>query len=314
MHNNIQPVLHDGLVDFRRIFQVIFRARYLVIGLTAVFAAGSLIYSMTLPNVYTSTVILSPVNQEDGGLPSSLSRVGNLASIAGVNFGSKGDPESKVAQEIVRSWGFMEDFIEKYNLQVELFAAIGWNESENSLIIDDEVYDKENKKWLLKDDRGEPVEPSSWKLYKILSNMLDINEDSDEELVSLSISHYSPYLAKQWVDLIFQEINMHMQQRKLRKVNNNIEYLKVQIEKTSVFNMENVFYVIIEEQMKSKMIAEASPEHTYTVVSRSMVPEKEAGPTREIYVVLGGMFGLVFSVSLVLFNYSMSTARKKLPN
>ena len=314
MQNNTQPLSYDGLVDFHEIFQILLNGKKLILSFTAVFILGSILYAVKLPNEYSSTAVLAPVNQDAGALPSSISRMSGLASLAGVNVGFKGDPESKIAQEIIRSWGFIEDFIEKYSLQVELMAVSGWEKNSNSLIIDSDIYDEENQQWLLEDDFGELREPTSWELYKRFSKMLTISEDSDGELVSLKISYYSPYLAKRWVDLIYKEINMHMQQRKLRKVNSNIEFLQIQIEKTSISHMENVFYTIIEEQMKSKMIAEASPEHTYVLVSRSMVSEKESGPKRAVYVVFGTLLGFILSLLIVLLRYKLSASRKQLSN
>ena len=43
-----------------------------------------------------------------------------------------------------------------------------------------------------------------------------------------------------------------MQQRQVAKVTNNINYLQNQIKETSIAEMEEVFYTIIEEQMKIK--------------------------------------------------------------
>ena len=310
MQKNTQPTPYDGLVNFYELFQVLLDAKKLIIGLTAVFMVGSILYALKLPNVYTSTAILSPVNQQASGLSGSLSRIGGLANLAGLNVGFNGESDSKVAQEIIKSWGFVEDFIGKYDLEVQLFAVNGWNKKTNSLKIDDDIYESDNQKWLLEDNDGELREPTSWELYKKFSKGLEIQEDSDGELVSLSVSHHSPYVAKQWVDLIFKEINMYMQQRKLLKVDSNIEFLQAQINKTSISHMESVFYTIIEEQIKNKMIAEATPEHTYVLVGRCMVSEIKSGPNRPAYVVFFTMLGFILSILVVLLRHSMSASRK----
>ena len=65
-----------------------------------------------------------------------------------------------------------------------------------------------------------------------------------------------------------------MRARKLEQVNRNIEYLAVQIEKTAIADMREVFYQLIEEQTKSKMLAEASPEYAFVTVSKAMVPKR----------------------------------------
>ena len=91
-------------------------------------------------------------------------------------------------------------------------------------------------------------------------------------------------------------INRHMQRRQVTKVTNNIEYLQAQIEKTQIAEMKDVFYNIIQEQIKSKMIAEASPDYVFVAVSPSMVPEEKFSPRRVIICVLGSMLGGILAL------------------
>ena len=114
------------------------------------------------------------------------------------------------------------------------------------------------------------------------------------------MEYYSPYLAKQWLDLYVAAINAHMQQREMAKVTRNIEYLQIQIKKTSIAEMQEVFYTIIEEQIKSKMLAEASPEFAFDSVSPSMVPEVKSQPKRSLICILGTLLGGMLSVLVVL--------------
>jgi LPS O-antigen subunit length determinant protein (WzzB/FepE family) len=102
-------------------------------------------------------------------------------------------------------------------------------------------------------------------------------------------------------------INAHMQQRQVEKVTNNINYLQDQIEKTSIAEMREVFYTIIEGQTKNKMLAEASPEYAFVAVSPSMVPEEKSQPQRAFICILGTLLGGILSASLVLV---MHYARK----
>ena len=64
--------------------------------------------------------------------------------------------------------------------------------------------------------------------------------------------------------------------------------------------MQEVFYTIIEEQLKSKMLAEASPNYVFTEVSPSMVPEEKSQPKRALICILGVLLGGMLSVLLVL--------------
>lgn len=141
---------------------------------------------------------------------------------------------------------------------------------------------------------------SSWKLFESFSERLAVSEDKISGLVSVSIEYYSPQMAKQWLDMYVAAINAHMQQRQVAKVTNNINYLQAQIEKTAIAEMQEVFYTIIEEQIKSKMLAEASPDYAFVAVSPSMVPEEKSQPKRALICILGTLLGGMLSVLWVL--------------
>jgi len=86
----------------------------------------------------------------------------------------------------------------------------------------------------------------------------------------------------------------------MAKVTRNIEYLEAQIKKTNIAEMQEVFYTIIEEQIKSKMLAEASPDYAFVAVSPSMVPEEKSQPKRALICILGTLLGGMLSVLWVL--------------
>lgn len=301
MDNNTQISNHyDDEIDLRELFAVLWAGRVKIVAITIIFAVASVIYALSVPNQYKATTQLVPSQSDGGGLSGALGQLGGLASLAGVSIGGGESSESQIAQEIMKSWGFIERFITDNNLAVEIYAAEGWSEASNELQIDQDLYNSETKTWLIEDDSGVTGPPSSWELFKSFSKRLMVSEDKKTGLVFVSIEYYSPQLAKQWLDLYIAAINKHMQQRQMIKVSRNIEYLEAQIEKTVIAEMQEVFYSIIEEQTKSKMLAEASPDYAFTAVSPSMVPEEKSQPKRVLICVLGVLLGGMLSVLLVL--------------
>ena len=253
-------------------------------------------------------LLLRRRSKKGGGLSGALGQLGGLASLAGVSLGGGGGSEAAVAQEIMQSWGFVEQFIVNNELEVEVFAAEGWNKTSNVLTIDSDLYDNDSNKWLIDED-GQLRAPTSWELYEAFSKRLSVSEDKKSGLTSVSIEYFSPIVAKNWVDLYVAAINEHMRQRKLSQVNSNIEYLQAQIEKTSIAEMREVFYQIIEEQVKNKMLAEASPEYAFVTVSPSMVPEEKSKPKRALMCILGTLLGGMLSVLYVLLRHYASNKK-----
>ena len=292
---------YDDEIDLRELFAVLWAGRKLIAYVTSAFAVIAVIVALMIPNQYKATAVIAPA--QSGGssmLGAMASQFGGLASLAGIELGGSEGGEAQEAMEIMQSWGFIEKFIAKNNLAVEVFAAEGWSAHNNKLSIDSSLYDSEQRQWVRNPPAGKTIEPTSWELYKAFIERLSVSSDKKTGLLSVSVEYYSPLIAKQWVDLYIATINEHMRDRKLAQVNRNIEYLEVQIEKTAIAGMREVFYQVIEGQIKNKMLAEASPEYAFTTVSRAMLPEEKSQPKRALIFILATLLGGMLSVLVVL--------------
>lgn len=280
-------------IDLFEIFEVFWKEKFKIILITAIFAICSVYYSLSLTDQYKSTAILAPAS---GGVSDSISRLGGLASFAGIPIGetSSGN-EAKLAKEIMQSWNFIEKFIEKHDLGPMLIAVESWNDQTLDLIYDQDIYDPIAKSW----STGSEL-PSSWDLYESFTGILTVEDDKASGLTKVSIEYLSPIVAKNWIDLYVTSINEFMQLRKIEMISKNIEYLEAQISNTTKPEMKEVFFTIISEQIKEQMMAEATPDYAFVTVSPSMVPEKKSQPNRAMICILGTIIGGIFSVFLVL--------------
>ena len=311
MQNDTQaPQPYDDEIDLRELFSVVWAGKILIVAITAVFALVSVGYALSLANQYKASAVVSPAQSGGSSLGAMAGQLGGLASLAGINIGSGESNETQEAMEIMQSWGFMEEFIQTHDLQVPIYAAIGWDKGSNSLKLNSDLYDATSEHWLIEDNEsGENRAPSSWELYEKFRERVAVSQDKKSGLINISVEYYSPQIAKQWVDLFIITINDYMRARKLEQVNRNIEYLTAQIDKTAIADMREVFYQLVEEQTKSKMLAEASPEYAFVTVSRAMVPEEKSQPKRALVCILGALLGGMLSVLWVLFRrYAFSNA------
>ena len=302
MQNDTQaPQPYDDEIDLRELFTVLWAGKKLIVAITAIFAMVSVGYALSLANQYKASAVVSPSQSVGSSLGAMAGQLGGLASLAGINIGSGESNETQEAIEIMQSWAFMEEFIQTHDLQVPIYAAIGWDKGSNSLKLDNDLYDATSERWLIEDNEsGENRAPSSWELYEKFRERVAVSQDKKSGLINVSVEYYSPQIAKQWVDLFIITINDYMRARKLEQVNRNIEYLTAQIDKTAIADMREVFYQLVEEQTKSKMLAEASPEYAFVTVSRAMVPEQKSQPQRARVCILGTLLGVMLSVLWVL--------------
>ena len=260
------------------------------------FAVISIFYSLNQPNEYRAFAVLSSTQDQSTsvtGLGSKLST--SLSSLPGIDLRSPVTTnESIIALEIMQSWGFIEGFINNNSLDVSL-AATSWKEETNELIINPNIFNQQESKWVKK--------PTSWILYKKFSKRLSISKNSTTGLITISMEYFSPVIVKQWIELYINSINNHMRERKLKQTETNLAYLQAQLQKTSNKEMKDIFYRLIQEQIKTQMLAEATPEYAFTTISQPMVPEEKSKPKRSIMVMLGTLLGGILSVLLTLVLY-----------
>lgn len=296
--------VYDDEIDLRELFSVLWAGKRWIVAITSIFAVVSVIYALSVPNEYKASAVVAPAQSGSSSLGAMAGQLGGLASLAGINLGSGEGGETLEAMEIIQSWGFIEKFIVGHELQVAVYAAQGWNRSENKLEIDASIYDETENQWLIEDENtGEPRAPTSWELYESFKERLSVSQDKTSGMITVSLEYYSPVLAKDWVELYVRAINDHMRDRKLEQVNRNIEYLGAQIAKTAIAEMREMFYELIEEQTKAKMLAEASPEYAFVTVSQVMLPEEKSKPKRALICILGTLLGGMLSVLYVLVRH-----------
>ncbi len=297
----------DDEIDLRELWQAIWQGKWLIIAITFIFALSSVLYALSLPNEYKSTVLLAPASSSSSSSLSKLAgQFGGLASLAGLNLGAGGaDNKTVIAMEIIKTWGFIEKFIEDNQIEVEVFAAKGWNRMNDKLIINQDLYDENKKIWVRKFDisKNQKAAPSTWELFKKIENKINITQDRKSGLISLSVEHFSPTVAKEWADKLVKAINDHIQKRDRDEAMKNIEYLNDKIKETNIADMQSVFYQLIEEQTKTLMLAEVSEEYVFKTLSSAKVAEEKSKPKRAIIVILGVILGALLSLIFVLIRH-----------
>ncbi|EIU6822063.1 LPS O-antigen length regulator [Vibrio parahaemolyticus] len=299
-----RPEDEIGLTD---LFMALWKGKWIIIITTVLFAVGSVIYALNQPNIYKAYALLAPTESSDsGGLAKIAGQFGGLAALTGVSLGSGDTSKTDLAVQVMSSRKFISSFIENNDLLVPLMAAKGWVLEKNTLIIDDEKYSESDKKWLRKPDGLRGVAPTEQEAYELfIKEIFSIKQDKASGLYTVSMTHYSPYVAKQWVDWIVNEINRVMRERTISEVSNNLVYLNQQLNKTSVAEMQSTFYKLIEEQTKTLMLAEAQEEFIFKVVDPAVVPEVKVKPARALICIAGTFLGFILGamVSIVLSVY-----------
>lgn len=299
--------MQDDEIDLRELFSVIWQGKWLIIGITAIFAIASVAFAILQPNIYKSEALLAPASEEQGGGLSALaSQFGGLASLAGVNLGGKGGTDkTQLAIEVLKSRQFTSEFIQKHNILADLMAAKKWDRDADKIIYDPELYNEQTNTWVRDVEPPFKPEPSMQEAYKEFSKIIAVNKDKETAMVTVSIEHLSPTVAQQWVTWLIQDINKVMKERDVAEAHRSTDFLNKQIALTNVADIKAVLYKLIEEQAKTIMFAEVRDEYVFKTIDPALAPEEKAKPKRALICVLGTMLGGMLGVMLVLVRHFM---------
>lgn len=296
------PQSTDDEIDLRELFKALWKGKWIIIATTFIFAIGSVLYALSLPNIYKADALLAPAESSNGGgLSKMAGQLGGLAALAGVNLGGSESSQTELAVQVMKSRQFIEVFIKKHNLLVPLMAAKGWDLANNKLIVDEELYNPSTGEWLRKPSGLRGATPTAQEAFDVFRReILNISQDKDSGLYTISVKHYSPYVAQQWVNWLIEDINKVMRERTIAETSQNLTYLNTQLQKTSVADMQSTFYKLIEEQTKSLMLAEVQEEFVFKVVDPAIAPELKDSPSRAVICIVGIFFGAALSIVGVL--------------
>lgn len=298
--NSIPPITtNKEQIDFelKELVDVVWKGKWIILLVVSIFATSSIFYALSLPNVYKSEALLSPVTDNSGlKLPSQL---GGLASLAGVNLDSQGDEKAKLALEILKSRAFITNFIEKNDLFVPIMASKGWVFETNELIINDKLYNSTNKEWVRKVKAPFGKKPSLQEAYKEFMELLSISVDKKTGMVTLSFQHHSPLFAKEILDKLIFDINEDLRQRDLLEAKLSIDYLNEQISLTNLADVRSMLFSLVEEQTKTLMLANIRSEYVFKTIDKAVVTEKKYKPRRSVIVIAFSLFGFLVSITFV---------------
>ena len=296
------PQSTDDEIDLRELFKALWKGKWIIIATTLIFAIGSVLYALSLPNIYKADALLAPAESSNGGgLSKMAGQLGGLAALAGVNLGGSESSQTDLAVQVMKSRQFIDKFIKNHNLLVPLMASKGWDLATNSLILDSDVYDVTSSKWLRDPDGLRGVKPTAQEIYeKFIKKILIINKDEETGFYTISVKHYSPYIAQQWTKWLIEDINKTMRERAIAEAEQNLTYLNIQLNKTAITDMQSTFYKLIEEQTKSLMLAEVQEEFVFKVIDPALVPEVKYTPRRGLICIIGTLVGGIISVLIIL--------------
>lgn len=302
--NNNNRHVYDDEIDLVELFRAVWKGKLLIILLTFVVALGSIIYSLSLTNYFTSESVLVSRDQQNSNPLSQLSGIASMAGIGGLTNSSSSSAEKVI--EIIQSREFVKHLITFENILPSIMAPKSYNAISEELYFDPEIFNVESNQWIKDPDSNQEAKPTYLQAHREYLEMLSISRDKITGFVSLKIEHISPVFAKEFLTLIIREANNLNRELDIENSNKALSYLKAELSQTSLLEIKKSINQLIESQLEIQMMASIHDEYSLMVLEPPFIPDVRSRPSRSIIVIFSTLIGGIFSVIFVLVRHFQS--------
>jgi uncharacterized protein involved in exopolysaccharide biosynthesis len=251
-------------LDLIGMWRFVWGSRYLISATALLCGLVFLGLAFTITPIFRAETVISPVRSGgiggNGSMSGQLGGLASIASMAGVNLDSANSSD-KEAKAILQSRSLVEEFVRKNNLLNVLLP-----------------------------DSKKP--PSMWLAVKnFKEGVATIRDDKRTGLLTIDVDWKDPAIAAQWANGFVALANERIRTRAIDQATRNIDFLNKQIPQTSVVEVQRSLYNLIENELKTLMVANARAEYAFTVIDPAVPPERKLSPKRSLYGLFGAFLG-----------------------
>jgi uncharacterized protein involved in exopolysaccharide biosynthesis len=284
VQQDAQGAYSEPGIDLVDLWRTIWRGKWLIMGITALFAIVSIAYALLAPQWYRAEVLLVPA--EDQAAKGLAAQLGGLASLAGIDMG-EGSTAEPIA--VLKSREFARAFIEDYGLLTVLLA---------------DLWDEEAKRWKASDPKDWPDVRDAVKFFD--ENVRGVYEDARTGLVTLSVEWKDPSIAAEWANILVKRLNERMRGRALAEAEANVTFLQSEMGSTSIVSLQQSIGRLLEGELQKLMLARGNEEFAFRVIDKAEPPKRRSKPKRALLVILATVLGGVIATLAVVLGSASS--------
>jgi uncharacterized protein involved in exopolysaccharide biosynthesis len=240
----------EQVVDLRALFGRLYAGRWLIVGCVAASTLAFAAAALVIKPQYRAVTVLAPSDANSGNLDSKLGDIGGLASLAGIELGSR-DKRTEESLAVMRSRTFTEAFIRDKALMPKLFAR---------------KWDSRKGAWKVAPDE----QPTPYKAFKRFNKIRSVSVDKKTGLVSVQIDWTDRNEAAAWANELVQRLNVEMRSRAIRDAEASLGFLEREEKVMENVTTRAALSRLIETQLKQRMLATVTEEYAFRFVDRAL--------------------------------------------
>ncbi len=290
-------------INVKEVFFALWSSKILIILMVAIFAVGSVIYSLSIPNKFTSSSLLKM--SDNNSQPSSNSSMDMIGSIAGLNLTAAGSSKSSLVIETIESRDFLKHLLTFDKVLPSIVAIQSYDKETGELIFNDSIYDQKNNTFTSDPEKR----PTFHKTYLTYNNMINVST-TNTGYIYLSVTHLSPKFAYELLNLIISEVNSLSRARILQESKDSLNFLYNRLTETNEIEIRNSINQIIGSELRRQMLAEVKKNYLINPLDKPFFPEMKSTPNRARICILGTILGFFLSILVSLAKYYGFSSRQ----
>jgi uncharacterized protein involved in exopolysaccharide biosynthesis len=293
MDNNSNESYSDQDINVQELIGVIWAQKFLILLVTLFSGIGSVIYSLSLQNEYTSQTMLTLAGQEvqASSMGSSSGQISSLASLAGISLGGTSN-QAALAIKTIESRDFLRHLLQFEGVLSNLVGIKEYNAATKTVIY---------QSGFSAEDASAAEDLMFLEIYKAYRGMINLFNDPKTGLISLSVTSKSPQVSYDLAVLILREVNNVYRAEALEESSKALSYLNDKLSSTMQNEVRRSMSQVIESQLKTQMFANIRQDYLLKPFDNAFIPDVKSGPSRSlicIAITLSGFFtAIMYSIA-----------------
>ncbi len=271
---------------------------------------ASILIAFSLKDDYKTTALLKYSEEDSNNNLNTASPLGGIVSLGGINLNSGTTDPIDYSIEIIKSRDFLRNLLEFPNIRENLVAADYYDFNKEKIIYKSSIYDEVNDKWVRNQSKFKDIAPGYLEVHKdyYIKN-LTLVKNRATGFLSISFNHSSPYFAKEFLDLIINEVNRIVREDDQSNSEKKLNFLMERNSKTLNNEVKQALGQLMENELKKIAYSSTKVDYMLEVIDPPYISDKPVFPNRFLIIILGIFISLI---SVILNIHISLYARKEM--